>query len=145
MSDNSSKIPLSDEDRKVFRNRLLRAVQRELIIAFDSRKTDENYNLSASQLARVLGIHKSVVSRRLNGSSNMTLEVLSDMARAMDFKPVVKLVPYEAIETSNHKHSRGGDTAPNDLQSEDFRILSKSTDDTHNNNKQKTILSRDYS
>lgn len=81
-------------DFATYRHRLLLDVHRQLVLAFRRREGD-THSLTRKALAAKLGIDKSIISRRLNGNSNLTLEVLSDMARAMEFIPVFRLDAYE--------------------------------------------------
>lgn len=60
--------------------------------------------LTCTGIARVLGKHKSAISRKFNGTSNMTLETLADLAFALD-RPVKVLLPARggaAAANSNH-------------------------------------------
>jgi transcriptional regulator with XRE-family HTH domain len=92
-------ISISPEDFKRFSALLTRSLFRQIVDAFEFRV--QNDGLTRKELADRLGVDKSVLSRRLNGTCNYTLETLSDMARAMDFKPEVKLVAYETLCKGN--------------------------------------------
>jgi transcriptional regulator with XRE-family HTH domain len=48
--------------------------------------------LTRTGIARLLGTHKSVISRKFKGTSNMTLETLADLAFALD-RPVHVTLP----------------------------------------------------
>lgn len=84
----------SSDDLAVFRERLLMDVHRALWLAFEQRHAD---GLTRQQLADRLGVTKSVISRRLGGASNLTLGIVSDMARAMGFRPEFHLRAYETL------------------------------------------------
>ena len=105
MKKNTSKLiePLLAEDLEVFRARLLRAMWREIYLAFEKREKEEG--LTKSDIAERLDVHKSVISRRLNGTGNITIEILSDMARVLACKPEIKITPYEDIVSDNHDAS----------------------------------------
>lgn len=90
---------LTEDEKKILRARFVMQAHRELLRAFS---TCEQEGLTRVQLADNLGIDKSVVSRRLNGSSNMTLEIISDMARGMGFRPEIKLLSYEDLTGANY-------------------------------------------
>jgi transcriptional regulator with XRE-family HTH domain len=90
---------LTDEERRVYNARFLMQVWIELVQAFREREAQGG---TRQALAEALGIDKSVVSRRLNGSSNLTLEVVSEMARAMGYRPALQLESYEMLNAGNH-------------------------------------------
>jgi len=48
-------------------------------------------SVTKAEIARRLGIDRSLVTRRLNGTSNMTLETLADLAWALDQKIEIRL------------------------------------------------------
>jgi hypothetical protein len=50
-------------------------------LEIDNAITEEN--VSRAELARVLESHKSVLTRRLRGTSNMTLKAIADLAWAL--------------------------------------------------------------
>ncbi len=89
---------LTEEEKKILRARFVMHVHRELLSAFYIREAE---GMTRAQLAENLGIDKSVISRRLNGTSNMTLEVISDLARGMGFRPEMQLLPYEELAGGN--------------------------------------------
>jgi transcriptional regulator with XRE-family HTH domain len=62
--------------------RFIGHVRRELLKAFAEEQ--QARGLTRDELARELGVHKSVVTRRLNGSSNLTLRVVAEMADALE-------------------------------------------------------------
>jgi hypothetical protein len=80
--------------------------------------------LSQEHLAAALDVDKSLISRRLNGSENLTLKTLSYMGTAMGCRLTVSFVPYAMVGTGNTYtytpstvltggtvHSSGGGTA----------------------------------
>jgi transcriptional regulator with XRE-family HTH domain len=76
----------SDENRKLFAQEgLILNVTEELWAAMDRRGKNQQ------QLAAAIGAGKSYVSQLLNGSRNMTLRTLSDLAEALDQHIEVRL------------------------------------------------------
>lgn len=64
-----------------------------------ARQTGETQN----DIAARLGLNKSVISRRLNGRSNLSAESICDMAWAMGHRPRFALVAVdEAVSGTNH-------------------------------------------
>jgi transcriptional regulator with XRE-family HTH domain len=61
--------------------RFIGQVRRELVKAFTEEQ--QARDLTRDELARELGVHKSVITRRLNGSANLTLRVVAEMADAL--------------------------------------------------------------
>jgi transcriptional regulator with XRE-family HTH domain len=57
--------------------------------------------LSQDDLASSLNVDKSLISRRLNGSENLTLKTLSYMGTAMDCRLAITFVPYAMVGTGN--------------------------------------------
>ena len=74
--------------------RLIGRVQDELQKAFVEEK--EERGLNKTMLAKRLERTKGFVTRKLNGTGNMTLETLSDFAWALDREIVIQLVKAEA-------------------------------------------------
>lgn len=93
--------PISKEDLLRYRAKLIRKVWHDIYIAFEQRNLEDG--LKKTDIAERLGVHKSVISRRLNGSSNITLEVLSDMCRALDYIPDINLKKIEEICKNNNQ------------------------------------------
>ncbi|MFQ5534691.1 MAG: helix-turn-helix domain-containing protein [Sphingomonadales bacterium] len=77
-----------DPRRKAF-VRLIGQIQHELRAAFASQKRAKG--ISKTDVARNIGRHKSFVTRHLNGTANMTLETLSDLAFALEHDVIVRL------------------------------------------------------
>ena len=70
-----------DPRRRIF-VRLLTAVYGEIERAL--AESEKDHKLSRAEIARRLGINRSVLTRRLNGTQNMTLETVADMAWALE-------------------------------------------------------------
>ncbi|MBK1698561.1 helix-turn-helix domain-containing protein [Rhodovibrio salinarum] len=87
-------------DYATWRQRFLMDAHRQLVCAFQKR-AESREGLTKTELADRLGLNKSVISQRLNGNSNLTLEVVSDMARAMNFRPNLVLTPCEDLAREN--------------------------------------------
>lgn len=55
-----------------------------------------------SEIARMLGVHRSVINRELRGASNLTLGRVAELAWAMGKKPTFKLEDdVDAVGTNN--------------------------------------------
>ena len=94
-------ISISEEDMKRFNALFARSIWQQLHDAFEHRSKD--WGLTKTDLAKALNVNKSVISRRLNGSCNFTLEVISDMARALEYRPFIELKSYESLADQGNK------------------------------------------
>ena len=74
--------------------------------AFDLRA--EKDGLNQEMLAELLGVNKGVVSRRLNGSANITLKTLSNMATALKCRLNISFQPVEELPKRNYKSKYEG-------------------------------------
>lgn len=61
----------------------------------------EKRNLTRTGMATVLGTNKSFVTRKMNGTSNMTLETLADLAFALDRVVNIELLSRAQMAGSN--------------------------------------------
>jgi transcriptional regulator with XRE-family HTH domain len=59
-----------------------------------------NSGLTQDELAEKLGIDKSLISKRLNGSENLTLKTLSFMATALNCRLKIEPLPYHQVAQS---------------------------------------------
>jgi len=84
MSGNSYRPQVSLR-RRTF-SRLVGDIHQEL-----ARVMTKKPSVTKAEIARRLGVDRSLVTRRLNGTSNMTLETLADLAWAMDQKIEIRL------------------------------------------------------
>jgi hypothetical protein len=57
--------------------------------------------LTQDSIARMLGVDKALISKRLNGSENLTLKTLSFMATAMKCRLSISYVPYEEVRRAD--------------------------------------------
>jgi Helix-turn-helix len=74
-----------------------------LHVAYNAlRETFENSGLSQDELSELSGIDKSLISKRLNGSENLTIKTLSHMGSAMGHRVVVGYQPYDMCGTTNY-------------------------------------------
>ena len=94
MSEKSFKFKTDARKKKFIR--LVSDVHAELAEAI--YRGEHNKSGTKAELARKLGINKSVLSRRLNGTSNMTLLAIADIAWATDcdinFKMTKRAIQY---------------------------------------------------
>jgi len=65
-------------------------------------KRHEQGRENQSTIAKKLGVDKSVISRRLSGRSNMTLETVADMVWALGHCIDVTIFDPEEIQTNSH-------------------------------------------
>jgi hypothetical protein len=72
----------------------------------------EESGLVQDQLAERLGIDKSLVSRRLNGTENLTLKTLSYMGTAMGYRPMISYTPFDQLGMGNYFISTPLHTVP---------------------------------
>lgn len=63
--------------------------------------------LIQDDLAIKLDVDKGLISRRLNGTENLTLKTLSFMGTAMECRLSVQFIPYEEVGCSNYFQSTG--------------------------------------
>ena len=78
--------------------RLIGDVHRSLLTAF-GQKSDEG--LTQSEIARMLGVHRSVINRELRGAKDMTIGRVGELAWAMGKKAVLTLEDVRAKPLAN--------------------------------------------
>lgn len=88
--------PLREGDKAMFRARLRNALFDELRAVFRRRR--QQHGLKQKDIADRLNTHPGTVSRRLKGEENVTLDWVSDFARALDARVEVRIVPLENIQ-----------------------------------------------
>ncbi|CAA7627015.1 helix-turn-helix domain-containing protein [Magnetospirillum sp. UT-4] len=76
------------DPRKTKAAQFVAKVRRELQQALAE---EEKHGLTKSRIAEKLGIHRSAITRRLQGTENLTLHSLSDLAWAMNRDIVFRL------------------------------------------------------
>lgn len=77
--------------RVEIKGEIFRQIRREF------NRLKDGCNFSQKKLAQRLSLDEGLLSRRLQGEHDMQLESLSDLARGLDCKLHVKLVPLELI------------------------------------------------
>ena len=84
----SFRLPMSPEDRAAgrFVSRVRRGLQQAL--AEEAKRR----GLSQSDLARAIGVNRSVISRELRGHKDLSLSRVAELAWAMGRRPVFELV-----------------------------------------------------
>jgi transcriptional regulator with XRE-family HTH domain len=65
--------------------------------------------LNQSSLAEKLDVGRSVISRRLNGQTNMTIETIADMAWALDLEIEITIRDKPAVGAVSAASDRFGD------------------------------------
>lgn len=78
--------------RKIFA-RLLGEIHDQLYQAFNKRAEEDG--LTKTALADKLGVHKSLITRKFNGTSNLSIRTLSEMAWALKHHPEFTMKAYE--------------------------------------------------
>jgi len=78
-----------------------------LHIAYNSMSDAFQYRahtggLTQDELAQRLNVDKGLISRRLNGTENLTIKTLSFMGTAMGCRLNISFVPYEQMGSSNY-------------------------------------------
>ncbi len=66
-----------------------RALQRALI------EENKKHGITQSDIAREIGVHRSVVNRELKGEKDITLGRVGEIARALNRRAVVSLMPIQ--------------------------------------------------
>ena len=79
--------------------RLLGEIRHKLAQALEEEHSA--HGLTKAEMARLLGRHPSFITRKLNGTSNMTLETLADLAWALD-RPVRISLPARRSMSANY-------------------------------------------
>jgi transcriptional regulator with XRE-family HTH domain len=99
----SSKLKVDERRRSYVR------LLGEINHALNGALAEENAKrgLTITKMAQLLKRSKSHISRKMNGSSNMTLETLADLAYALN-RPVKVLLP-ERGQAANTNHVRGAE------------------------------------
>lgn len=93
----SPEFKLTEEAKQVFRARFRLQLFTELRALF--RRRQRETGLTQNEVAARLGVDDAVISKRLNGEANLTLNTVSDLARAMEGRVDVKIT---AIEDFSH-------------------------------------------
>lgn len=70
--------------------RVIRETRNKLLHVFESEK--EQHRFTQAQLARELGVDRSVVNRRLTGQENLTLRSLAELADVLNHQLCVEFV-----------------------------------------------------
>ena len=95
----TSVSPRLEKRRRTF-VRLLGEIQHALNTALNEEK--EKRGLNKTQIAKILGLDRSAISKRFDGRHNMTLETLADLAYALG-RPVKVMLPERAKSTGSNR------------------------------------------
>lgn len=88
--------PMSAEQRQAYRLRLKSKLFRDIRGLF--HRLNKEKGLTQKEIARRLEIDEALVSKRLRGDANLTLNTLCDLARAMDARVDVKVTPLADVQ-----------------------------------------------
>jgi antitoxin component HigA of HigAB toxin-antitoxin module len=78
--------------KEVFRAQLRVQVSEVLLDLMEQQGTTK------SEIARKIGVSRSAVTQALNGSRNMTLNLLADIAEALEVKPTLQFNRKPAVD-----------------------------------------------
>jgi len=79
--------------------RFIASVRRALQKALAEEK--QRGRLTQSEIARKIGVHRSVVNRQLRGNEDMTLGRVAELAWAMNRKAIIQLVEQAQDRSAN--------------------------------------------
>jgi hypothetical protein len=77
----------------------LHVAHRSMHEAFNLRSAD---GLTQDDIAAMLDVDKAFISRRFNGTDNLTLKTLSNMGTALNCRLVILFRPYERVGADNY-------------------------------------------
>lgn len=98
----SFEFSISDRDKASaeFMSKVHRVLMRELRIAAKKRK------LTKSDIARLLEVERSTITRALDGKSNLTIRTVSDLCWAVGVEPAFDACEAASAEGCNHLPKR---------------------------------------
>jgi transcriptional regulator with XRE-family HTH domain len=96
----SYKMKISKRDRSAgrFKSRVHRALMKAVIAA----KTEKG--MTQSQIAELMEVDKSVVSRILNGQGNLTLKTIGEISWVLGLRPDISFVEIDAGAAMHANH-----------------------------------------
>ena len=106
----STSSSLSIDKRRRTYVRMIGQIHDALIRALTEEQ--ESRGLTQTGMAEALGASKSFISRKMSGTSNMTLETLADLAFALDRIVKVDLVSRSPNTSSNYFEMKAGNATP---------------------------------
>jgi transcriptional regulator with XRE-family HTH domain len=106
LKDNYQEFISDPKRRRIFEREALTLEVSELICELMDAE-----GVSKTDLAKMIGSSKSHISQLLNGSRNMTVHTLSDLAFALGHKLRVKPVPLQAASERPNSRYIAGDWA----------------------------------
>lgn len=104
---------LSEKEKNKFRVRFKGDVIRQLRGLFDRFAREEK--LTQKELAQRVNADEALISKRLKGEANLTMNTVSDMARAMGARPELRLFAYKDMSPG---HAPAFDQAERDALEE---------------------------
>lgn len=91
----SGEPTMTQDELGYFRALLRQDLFTSVRLLFEQRRREEG--LTQRELAKRIGINEALVSRRLAGETNITLDTMSDLARGLGGRIEFRVVPLEAI------------------------------------------------
>lgn len=95
----SFRISISPSRRAA--TRFIADVRRELQEAFAHEETKGNAGISQADVARAVGVNRSVINRELRGHANISIGRIAELAWALGRKPVLFLEDFDPPSSSN--------------------------------------------
>jgi len=92
-----------------------RALQRALI------EENKKHGITQSDIAREIGVHRSVINRELKGEKDITLGRVGEIARALNRRAVVSLMPIRPMQGGEPAAGFKFDPQPQDPQQRPVR------------------------
>ena len=96
----SYKMKISRLDRSAgrFKSRVHRALMKAVMAAKKEK------GMTQSQIAELMGVDKSVVSRVLNGQGNLTLKTIGEISWVLGLRPELSFVKLDADLSTHSNH-----------------------------------------
>lgn len=91
----SRRDPFKKEELEAYRARVKFGIFRGLRAFFRRRQNEAG--LTQKEVARLLGTDEALISKRLKGEANLTLDTLCDLARSMGARLDVKVTPLQEV------------------------------------------------
>ncbi|MFD2233336.1 helix-turn-helix domain-containing protein [Phaeospirillum tilakii] len=100
---------MSDDEKLLYRMRFRHETYKKLDALF--RRLAVERGLTQKAIAEILGVSESLISKRLNGQANMTMDTLCDLARAMGARLQADVVLLEDVKPAIADRAAAGHAA----------------------------------